>query len=281
MTIQHGYSKRTPSGTAASVQKRRTLYLAESDPRVKSGSISAYENSYYAEIKIVSDEEYLKLLKQQIGVQYSSAEDAIVLTNIAAAPAIPTLQTTEITSLVPPTNFSVTYEPDTINGGNLLTAVISFDVPDNYVEDGSIKYIHTTATLVSAASPKATNLGATANKPVVASTMSFVHQTSSQMSLKWKGYTDAIGYKVQVTAVNSSGTILPASSSVGYVPNANGKKHTFYPQIPPTLDSSGYITFNVPTPPSPHAFSGYYAFDVYVVYPKNTSNPTRKVSINV
>lgn len=250
------YSKRTPSGTAASVIKRRTLYLSDEDPRVKSGSVTQYENAYYAEIKIVPNSEYIKLLKAQLGISYTDQGDPIETVDIGAL----------VTNLYPPTNFKVEgYETVTNNNSNTITAIITFDSPvDDTLDDGTLTFGHTSPMPVAAAAATATTTGATGNKAIDIATFRSSQHSAGALNLSWKGYTEAKHYNVTVTRQSGK-----------YLPSANGKLTHTYPAVSATLSSSGRITFTMPSPTIPNAFNGIYTFDVTVTYAKGTSAKSR------
>jgi hypothetical protein len=256
---QNSYSTRTPSGVAASVQKRRTLYLAESDPRVKGGSVTKYQNDYYADIKVLSDSDYVQLLKSQIGLSFTAEGDPIAITDVGA----------EVSTLHPPTNFSVTYETVNNNGVSSVTATINFDAAvDSAFQDGeSLSYGYTTPTLVPAASAAASTLGASALKPIDTATITFPYHSSGHLAIKWKGYSDAIAYLVTVTA--KTGNLFTINSSGTHVLSKTKKVN--YPKISSKMDASGMIVFTVPSPVTLYTFSGEYDFSIQVVYAKGTS----------
>jgi hypothetical protein len=256
---QNGYSNRTPSGNAASVQKRRTLYLAKSDPRVKNGHLSKYINAYYADVKILEDSEYVELLKSQIGLSFTEDGDPIEDTDPGPL----------VSTLYPPTNFVASYEAVTNNGSNLINVTITFDdaVDSAFQQGEELMYGYTTPTVVSASSPAATVLGATAVKPIDPTTIHFSHYNAHNLDIKWKGFSDAVGYLVTVTA--ATGQLFTINSNGTHVLSAS--KKVTYPQISPTMDSSGMITFIVPSPSSGHVFSGKYTFSIQVRYAKGTS----------
>ena len=273
MPITQQSSYRSPSGVAASVQKRRTLYLAESDPRVKSrDTITRYQNDYYAEIVVLTDDEYLKLLSSQIGTQVDSA--------IYAEPlAVGTV-------LHPPTNLYWDYKNDPkatefvpINGGNEVNITITFDPGDNDL--AGLTY----TPIINGANNgiTGTSLGAASNLAIDSTTFHIQTYTPNEITITWRGYTDAYAYNVNVVGAN-----LPAVYYGQNIPfpflgvgfkarDYNLDYGTFASSL--KLDSNGRAKLTLY--PATSVFSGLYTVKISPQYTKGPGKPDRVITFNV
>jgi lipid II:glycine glycyltransferase (peptidoglycan interpeptide bridge formation enzyme) len=257
-------SNRVVTGLAGSVQKRKTLVLHQDDPRAKD---SFYINNYVGEIVILNDDDYLKYLKTNQVKQSDDTDEGVLST-----------------TLHPPTNVywdptdPASIEYNQSNASSLISLIVTFDpATDEISTDGEIQYTavadisnHQVSTAINAVGgADSTNANATKTiksdaikKAVVLSTVSYTVKTTSNITLKWKGYENAIGYEVNVTGLNLD------------VP---GKK-TFYPyHSNSNLNANGYHFFTI-TPKSGYSFSGSYSFKIATKY---TDSTTKAVTYSV
>ena len=270
--IDTTYSNRSASNISASVQKRRTLYLAASDPRVNSKeTISRYANDYYAEVVILSDADYENLLRNQAGLQTLQTNDATVLSGVSLNP--PTLLYWDYSNDQSATEFV------TNSGSNEVNVVVTFDAGDSNLTGLTYEYIvNTTSTGVQSGSTASTS-------PVVTNVSTTFN--SSGIHIAWKGNTNAVGYTVSVT-----GASLPMYFQ-GYIPQYMASVATntltknyymnFNPLInDPTLAFPGYMSLDqngytqISLVPSSGSFSGTYTFSVVANYSNSTSAQAKR-----
>jgi len=253
-------SSRIVTGLAGSVQKRKTLILHESDPRAKD---PFYISNYVGEIRILSDEQYLKYLKtNNVAPEVESDSGALA------------------TTLHPPTNlyWDATNPADTSydqsNANSLITINITFDpATDDISTDGTISYeavadisnhqvvsaINDVGGTTSTNAAGTKTVTSTAVKPgVVQSTISSPIHIGSHIQLKWKAVAGVIGYEVTVNGKNQD--------------NAAGRNSKVW-NTGATV-TNGYHYFNI-YPKSGTSFNGSYSFTIAAKY---TNLTTKAVS---
>ena len=262
------YSNRSPSGISTSVQKRRTLYLAQSDPRVRDGkTISRYQNDYYAEVIVLSDADYIKLLSNELGLQQlDSASD---------------LLESPISGLYPPTSLYWDYPNDTefvpTTSGNEVNIIVSFNPGDNPVSGLTYRAIVTANDVGATGTSTAFNI----NPAVVSETFQISEYGPNGIEISWKGDVNALAYTIDVVGADlpllrvgqPSVPFYSSSPKRTYVMNYDTKVpgHLYF-------DSQGRVTFRIE--PRTSVFSGNYTVTVQPTYTKN-SGTIRTLTFNV
>lgn len=261
------YSK--SSNLSTSVQKRRTLYLAESDPRANKDFITKYMNDYYAEVVVLSDAKYMSMLASELGMPGGKVE-----TYTEVPPN---------TVLHAPTALYWDYKNDpsatkfvTVNGSNYVNIKVSFDPGDNMSD--SLQYEYYVDTTGTGANPGSTS---TSNGPIDKTTIHFSHYYNAMIEASWAGISDAIGYTVTVKGVNCPPREYYQQALIG--PYAETAQKSYYLNYDPshpspiynspgyvTLDSNGKATFKI-VPVSGKTFSGSYVVTIAANYTDSTS----------
>jgi hypothetical protein len=258
------YSDREPSNVSSSVQKRRTLYLAASDPRAKSDFVnSKYANQYYGEVVVLPTDVYLDMLKKQLG---GTADDG---TEIVIDPSLDPAKIafdagTLSTSLHAPTNLYWDFtDPNATqfvsnSGSNTINIKITFDPAiDDVASDGSVTYAYD----VNIGAPSASGTkGTVTTGTATVGTVTTEIKTSSQIKLSWKALSDATGYNVNVTGKNQNNN--PTDKAKDYHSNA-------------AISSNGKHYFTI-TPAAGKSFTGTYKFSIQVKYTNGASKAVVK-----
>jgi len=252
------YSNRPASSRSASVQKRKTLYIAESDPR----NNPKYKMDYYGEIVVLSDLEYANLLKRYT---YLNPQDASI--------TLPE-PSKEVSTLHPPTNLywdyadnnATEYVPSTTSTS--INVYVTFDPgSDDVQSDGPItyEYVVTPVTSQGASSVGGSGSGSAAGGKGLGGTAStnqaklqtvavtVAHKTANLIELTWGQLAGATSYLVKIKGANQA--------------NSNGKATMDYNEAA-TSDATRYFSIY---PMSGKIFSGAYTYSVSVVYPNGTS----------
>jgi hypothetical protein len=280
------YSK--SSSLSASVQKRRTLYLAKSDPRANEGFINKYRNDYYAEVVVLEDSEYLHLLASQIGTaNITDVVDTYNNANILVDPA---------TTLHPPTLLYWDYKNDpdatmfvTNNGANKVNVKITFDSSDILID--GVEYEPVVSSVkAGAASTSGDSTSSKTADPIELSSIHFSHYYSGMIEVRWKGLTDAIGYIVSLTGNNCPPRAVSQKSTSANT--GTTKKRIYNLNYDPThpsvnfpspgylnLDSSGYATIKLI--PTSGSFSGSYTMTFVANYTDGVSKIARKATFTI
>lgn len=274
------YSK--SSNLSTSVQKRRTLYLAESDPRANKDFITKYMNDYYAEVVVMTDAAYMAMIAAELGQPSNYEDDQTAAKSLVSATAYS--QVAANTVLQAPTGLYWDYNDSsatkfvTVNGSNYVNINVSFDPGDEL--PGSLEYEYYVDTTGVGAAPNST--AKQANAPIDKTKITFTNNSSSIIQASWDGISDAIGYTITVTGANcpprefyqktvaaTSGTAAKRSYYLNYDPshptqnyNSPGYK---------TLSSNGRAIFKI-VPVSGKSFSGNYTITFQAHYTNGTSD---------
>lgn len=261
------YSK--SSNLSTSVQKRRTLYLAESDPRANKDFISKYMNDYYAEVVIMSDAKYMAMMANELGMSNGVAEAKY-------AEVAPSTVLHAPTGLYWDINDSSATKFVTVNGSNYVNIRVSFDPGDNLSD--SLQYEYYVDTTGTGANPGSTS--SNSNAPISRTSISFSPPTTSLIEAEWDGISDALGYTVTVTGANLPPREYYMKTLVG--PYAQTLQKSYYLNYDPKTSSAnynspGYVSLNsigkarFKLVPVSGSFSGSYVVTFVAHYTGGTS----------
>jgi len=283
------YSTKPTTNIATSTQKRRTLYLSESDPRVTSSdTVSKYQNDYYAEIVILSDAQYANLIAKQVGVTVNAdGTTNVILDDTLPSESVIDASAT-VSTLHPPTNLYWDYSGDPgatnfneNNGSVTVDIVITFDPSvDDILTDGTVMYdvqalsVNSSSTSAAATTPGTiTSSGSTSSGSTSSSSVKFANvtgitkitATSSSIELRWKYISNALSYSVSATGNNMELT-------------SSGQKSRIYTSL--NGNSNGYHYWTL-TPLSGKSFSGQYTFSVKANYTNGQSATGDNISVTI
>lgn len=269
-------STRQPSTVPGGVQKRRTLVISDRDPR----NNPSYIANYIGEVRVLPYSEYLQYIKTTTYAEPSSGN-----------PTDSSVGGTVVSTLHPPTNLywdatvgSSSTEVIPAGLSHTINIYVTFDPStDDIATDGTITYeVRATATgpaitdsttskggggSTSSGGKTITPSATSKSAPVVLSTVSTRVNTSSQISIRWKGVAGVSGYDVVVTGINQANA--SGKSSYPYVSGSDvGAKGT---------SDAGYHVFTI-YPQASTSFHGTYSFSISAKYTTTTS---KAVTYNV
>jgi hypothetical protein len=274
-----------PSTPSTSVQKRRTLYLAKSDPRANQGFVTKYRNDYYGEVVILEDDAYLAMLATQGGISFSEDLGDAKSLNASGSQTAASLVDSG-TVLHPPTLLYWDYQNDAtatefINatGKNQVNVKVTFDSVDSTIDGVEYEYYVST----SKTNPQTGSSAATSLQPIDPTTVHFSHYYSGMIEAIWTGFTDAIGYTVIIQGVNCNYRAESQKSATGNT-GSTPKKRIYYLNYDPThpstsFPSPGYLELNasgkatIKVLPLPgKTFSGNYTVYFIANYTNGTAD---------
>lgn len=234
-----------PSKTSTSVQKRRTLYIAKSDPRANQDFVTKYRNDYYGEVVILEDSAYLAMLASQGGA-FTDGEEYLTEADQAAIAIVD-----PGTILHPPTLLYWDYKGDpsstefiAATNKNTVNIKVTFDSGDSSIQ--GLEYDVNVVT--SKTDAKTGSSAATALEPINSATVHFSHYYSGMIEAKWQGLTNATGYTVIIQGANANYRAESQKSAAGNT-GSTPKKRIYYLNYNPNSPSTnfpdpGYLTLD-------------------------------------
>lgn len=268
---------------AASVQKRRTLYVPDTDIRVRNGTIYSYANQYYGDLKIIPEAEYIHFMKSQ----GFAPDEEISLPSDSVEGGAPNLvgddtepgeqgQGKLSTALTPPVNMQYdeySFKLESNSANNTVVVTIVFDESlYNGSPDDNIQYRAFVGPVDPLYAAQDSSAAFDGIKPIDSSTLSVTSQTSSLITLRWRGLSNATGYTIYVKGKNLPKEL--GTDNTGYVKTASKT----YAVTNKLSNGNRYINLKAA---AGKPFDGQYSFQISAFYDGHgTSSKVGKV-VNV